>query len=380
MTEIKDTGKYQLMPDMGPAEFEALRADIAERGVVVPIDIDEAGEIIDGQHSYRAWLALKKNEPPPTIVREGLSYQDKRAFARKNNILRRHLTREQVRAIVAAQLKDTPQWADNRIAKEIGVDGKTVEDVRAGLLSTSEIPKFDRLIGADGKERPAKQPRERKPKINRIAHALGFEELVDLGIGEGRVASEIKPLHPVSVAHDHRLQHRAPAIRAMDVTGSQSAPLDIAELVEHEQRVIAGAAEMAVIGAAFLIAVGRALARIHVEHDGLRRSSLVHLVDPLAGKIGESSKVLGSAQPLRLEPAHLAGRSRRPGDRPVAHYPAHRRVATQSLGVVQVLIAGQPADGDRSCRCVRQRANWHPCRSSPVCHLTRGRAATRHRR
>ena len=137
---------------------------------------------------------------------------------------------------------------------------------------------------------------------NRIAHALGFEELVDLGIGEGRVASEIKPLHPVSVAHDHRLQHRAPAIRAMDVTGSQSAPLDIAELVEHEQRVIAGAAEMAVIGAVFLIALGRALARIHVEHDGLRRSPVVHLVDPLAGKIGESSKVLGSAQPLRLEP------------------------------------------------------------------------------
>ena len=116
MTEIKDTGKYQLLPDMGPAEFEALRADIAERGVVVPIDIDEAGEIIDGHHRYRAWLALKKNEPPPTIVREGLSDQDKRAFARKNNILRRHLTREQVRAIVAAQLKDTPQWADNRSA------------------------------------------------------------------------------------------------------------------------------------------------------------------------------------------------------------------------------------------------------------------------
>jgi hypothetical protein len=30
----------------------------------------------------------------------------------------------------------------------------------------------------------------------------------------------------------------------MDVTGSQSAPLDITELIEHEQRVIAGAAEM----------------------------------------------------------------------------------------------------------------------------------------
>src|SRR6516225_2586335 len=64
---------------------------------------------------------------------------------------------------------------------------------------------------------------------------------------------------------------------------------------------------MAVVGAAFLLAVGRALARIHVEHNRLRRSPFVHLVDPLAGQIGERGKVLGPAEPLRLKPAHLAG-------------------------------------------------------------------------
>ena len=31
----------------------------------------------------------------------------------------------------------------------------------------------------------------------------------------------------------------------------------------------------------------------------------MHLVDPSAGQIGESDKVLGAAQPLGLEPAHL---------------------------------------------------------------------------
>jgi hypothetical protein len=181
--EIRDTGKYQLLPAMSAAELQALQADIAERGVVVPLDIDETGEIIDGHHRYAAWLALKKNEPPPVIVRAGLSEQEKRAFARKNNILRRHLTREQVRAVIATQLIDTPNWADNRIAKEIGVDGKTVESVRDELLSTSEIPKFDRLIGADGKERPAKQPRPRKDKTGdddvvtaaSVARSLGIK-------------------------------------------------------------------------------------------------------------------------------------------------------------------------------------------------------------
>jgi ParB/Sulfiredoxin domain len=158
---IRDTSRYQLMPAMSLAEFEALKADIAERGVVVPIDVDETGEILDGHHRYRAWAELKKNEPPPTIVREGLSEREKRAFARKNNILRRHLTREQVRQLIAEQLKDSPDWADNRVADELGVDGKTVGSVREDLESTSEIPKLDRLVGKDGKSRPRRQPRKR---------------------------------------------------------------------------------------------------------------------------------------------------------------------------------------------------------------------------
>jgi hypothetical protein len=33
----------------------------------------------------------------------------------------------------------------------------------------------------------------------------------------------------------------------------------------------------------------------------------MYLVDPLAGQMGESGKVLGLAQLFRLEPAHLAG-------------------------------------------------------------------------
>jgi hypothetical protein len=70
------------------------------------------------------------------------------------------------------------------------------------------------------------------------------------------------------------------------VARPQAAPFDIAELVEYEQRVIAGAAEMAVVGAAFLLTIGWALARIHVEHNHLRRAPLVHLVNPLAGQIG----------------------------------------------------------------------------------------------
>jgi hypothetical protein len=113
------------------------------------------------------------------------------------------------------------------------------------------------------------------------------------------------------------------------VAASQNAPLDIAELVEYEQRVIAGAAEMAVVGAAFLVAISRTFARIHVEDDGLRRSLPVHVVEPLARQIDESGKVLRPAQPLRLKTPHLASRRGRADDRPVADHPAHCRIAAQ---------------------------------------------------
>src|SRR3954447_22044542 len=102
----------------------------------------------------------------------------------------------------------------------------------------------------------------RKP--DRVAGTLGFEELVDLRIGEGCVTSEIQMLHDPPVTRNHRLQYRAPAIGTMDVTRSQRAPFDIAELVEHEQRVIAGAGEMAVIGAAFLLPIEPAPAQAGV--------------------------------------------------------------------------------------------------------------------
>ncbi|MBA7543992.1 hypothetical protein ES705_36337 [subsurface metagenome] len=140
------------MPDMAPDQFAALKEDIKERGVLTPIDIDEDGNLLDGHHRYRACLELGITEYPVTI-RPGLSEENKRMFARKSNMMRRHLTRKQIREIVEGQLRETPEWANNRIGRELGVDKNTVKSVREKLESTSEIPKLEKFIGEDGKER-----------------------------------------------------------------------------------------------------------------------------------------------------------------------------------------------------------------------------------
>src|SRR3954464_15739814 len=86
------------------------------------------------------------------------------------------------------------------------------------------------------------------PNFGHSSVALGFQELVDLRIGEGGIAPEGAALHLVPVARHHGLQHLAPAIRRVHVPGPQRTAFQVAELIEHEQRVVAGAAEMAVVG------------------------------------------------------------------------------------------------------------------------------------
>jgi hypothetical protein len=67
---------------------------------------------------------------------------------------RRHLNRAQKRDVIAAKLRDSPEWANNRIASLLGVDGATVNSVRIELEAGFVIPKLEHLEGADGKKYP----------------------------------------------------------------------------------------------------------------------------------------------------------------------------------------------------------------------------------
>lgn len=45
--------KYQVMPELTAEEYSELKADIAERGVMVPIEYDEQGNVLDGYHRLK---------------------------------------------------------------------------------------------------------------------------------------------------------------------------------------------------------------------------------------------------------------------------------------------------------------------------------------
>jgi hypothetical protein len=43
-------GKYQLFRPLPPDQFQALEADILKRGILIPVELDEDGAILDGHH------------------------------------------------------------------------------------------------------------------------------------------------------------------------------------------------------------------------------------------------------------------------------------------------------------------------------------------
>ena len=145
--------QYQLFPELNTIEFERLKTDIAENGVLVPVEIDENGNTLDGHHRIKIWNELKsegiKLEDYPRLVRGGMTEDEKINHVRRLNLLRRHLKPEQMK----------PHWKEMRkngmtnqaIADTSGVSEATVRRT----VSTNDETQF--VTGKDGKQYPAKK-------------------------------------------------------------------------------------------------------------------------------------------------------------------------------------------------------------------------------
>ncbi len=141
-----------LLPDLAPWEYDLLKESIDRLGVLVPVLKDENGNTIDGHQRERAckelWIADYRIE---TVA--GLTDEQKRDRAFTLNLVRRRLNQQQMRDLIAAELRRTPDLSDSWLAHILGTTDKTVAAVRRNLIATSEIPRLDALKGRDGKSR-----------------------------------------------------------------------------------------------------------------------------------------------------------------------------------------------------------------------------------
>ncbi len=151
------------MPELTPIEYESLKADIAERGVLVPVEVDEHGEVLDGHHRIKAWHELRSdgvNLPDyPKMIRSGLTEEQKRNHARSLNVLRRHLSKEQREAVIVEMANDG--MSQRQIASVVGVTQPTIHNVLRNSGDKYLSP--EHVTGKDGKQYPAQQQPKPEP-------------------------------------------------------------------------------------------------------------------------------------------------------------------------------------------------------------------------
>ena len=158
------TPKYQLFPPLDGTAYRELKADIARRGIMVPIERDENGDILDGHHRVRVAEELAAEGTVvaiPQILRLDMSESEKRAHVRALNLLRRHLTASQRRVVVEEQLRETPERSDRSIAKALAMSPSTVAMVRRRLGEKEPTVQLgqSKRIGRDGRRRKQPKPR-----------------------------------------------------------------------------------------------------------------------------------------------------------------------------------------------------------------------------
>lgn len=173
-------GQWQVLPELTAEEYAALKADIAERGVQVPVEYDEQGAILDGHHRVRACQELGVSDWP-RVVRKGLTEEEKRQHVIALNLARRHLNESQ-RAMIAARLVNTPAHRPERepigslmpkdeAAQLLNVSPRAVQRARMVLEAASPetIAKVER--GELAVSRAAKEVRERERREEWAAQA-----------------------------------------------------------------------------------------------------------------------------------------------------------------------------------------------------------------
>lgn len=163
-----------IFTDLAGVEWEELVEDVRARGIQQPITVSaRTGRpvIVDGHQRVRAAREAGLTSIP--AVQQ--PYADERAETLAlvmANIRRRHLSREERRAVIAEMLKLYPEKSNRQHAESLGVSHNTVKAERESLESLGQIAQVDRVTTSDGKSRPATQVPSRPPAPSPAAERL----------------------------------------------------------------------------------------------------------------------------------------------------------------------------------------------------------------
>jgi len=142
-----------VMQALSLATEAALRASIARFGVIVPVVVDQHGQVLDGHNRTR--IAQQMGVPFETHVYNVANADEARDVARTLNEDRRHMPKAERLKVVHALRADG--HSTRAIAGAVGVSYKTAHrDIAAGVTGVTPEPPAQ-IIGLDGKQYAARK-------------------------------------------------------------------------------------------------------------------------------------------------------------------------------------------------------------------------------
>lgn len=148
---------WQLLPELTEEEYAALKEDVRQHGLRVPIVVDAgSGDIVDGHHRQRALDEIRSEGTKVADYRDVRWFandEERLAFALGANLFRRHLSRAQ-RAELVAKLRERG-WSLRRIGDIVGAAVATVHGDLSGVQDRTP----ERVLGRDDKAYRARRPK-----------------------------------------------------------------------------------------------------------------------------------------------------------------------------------------------------------------------------
>lgn len=135
-----DLGKtpYQVLPELAAEEYRALKQDIDRNGIIVPITVDDDGNVIDGHHRLRAARELGIDDPPMQ-VRDDLDDEAKRSLAYRLNMQRRQVDQQTKKSLIKQRLNELIEAGidktDEEVADELGASQSFVARIRKTVVN-----------------------------------------------------------------------------------------------------------------------------------------------------------------------------------------------------------------------------------------------------
>lgn len=199
-------------------EYDRLKADIKERGILVPLIARKDGTLFAGHNRHRAAIEIGLSTVPVQYIEDTLTPEQEREFVVKDNLFRRQLTATE-RASLLFELypdemdtvsisKGKNKGVNQKISGETGISEKTIQRSRVLASAAKEI------AASKGREPVAEDFEEAQEEINARRRrtdaeknaAKAIQQIDEMLSDNDSFAYVVKRLLPILRKHKEKLQ------------------------------------------------------------------------------------------------------------------------------------------------------------------------------